>query len=183
VSGQKKPTSTTKRVAQSKRVQPKRRPQPVTEAIWEWLIANRPDEDSDVVLCWGDSRVGNIIWDDFSPVAVLDWEMATLGQPELDLGWWLYFDRQFTEGLNVPRPPGFPTHEATVERYAELVGRPVRNLEYYEIFSGFRFAVIMCRLTDLLVESGQLPEDTDMGTNNLATQFTAQLLGLPSPAG
>ncbi|HEY1732949.1 MAG TPA: phosphotransferase family protein [Acidimicrobiales bacterium] len=158
------------------------RPQPVTEAIWEWLLANRPDEDGDVVLCWGDSRVGNIIWDDFAPVAVLDWEMATLGQPELDLGWWLYFDRQFTEGLNVPRPPGFPSHEATVERYAELVGRPVRNLDYYEIFSGFRFAVIMCRLTDLLVESGQLPEDTDMGTNNLATQFTAQLLGLPSPA-
>ena len=161
----------------------KGRPQPVTEAAWEWLVANRPDEDGDVVLCWGDSRVGNIIWDDFAPVAVLDWEMATLGQPELDLGWWLYFDRQFTEGLNVPRPPGFPTHEATVERYAELVGRPVRNLDYYEIFSGFRFAVIMCRLTDLLVESGQLPEDTDMGTNNLATQFTAQLLGLPSPAG
>ena len=63
-----------------------------------------------------------------------------------------------------------------------MLGRPMENLEYYQVFSGFRFAVIMCRLTDLLVESGQLPADTDMGTNNLATQFTAQLLGLPSPA-
>ncbi|HEX3946746.1 MAG TPA: phosphotransferase family protein [Acidimicrobiales bacterium] len=161
----------------------KGRPQPVAEAIWQWLVDNRPAETGDVVLCWGDSRVGNMIWQDFTPVAVLDWEMATLGQPELDLGWWLYFDRQFTEGLGVPRPPGFPSHEATVERYAELIGRPVGNLDYYQAFSGFRFAVVMCRLTDLLVESGQLPEDTDMGTNNLATQFTAQLLGLPSPAG
>ena len=159
------------------------RPQPVTEAVWDWLVANRPEERGDVVLSWGDSRVGNMIWEDFAPVAVLDWEMASLGQPELDLGWWLYFDRQFTEGLAVPRPPGFPSHEETIERYSELIGRPVHDVEYYEIFSGFRFAVIMCRLTDLLVQSGQLPEDTDMGTNNLATQFTAQLLGLPSPAG
>ncbi len=159
----------------------KGRPQPVTEATWDWLVANRPPETGDVVLCWGDSRVGNIIWGDFTPRAVLDWEMATLGQPELDLGWWLYFDRQFTEGLGVARPAGFPSHEATIERYSALIGRPMENLEYYEIFSGFRFSVIMCRLTDLLVESGQLPADTDMGTNNLATQFTAQLLGLPSP--
>jgi aminoglycoside phosphotransferase (APT) family kinase protein len=159
------------------------RPQPVTEATWDWLVDHRPSETGEVVLCWGDSRVGNIIWQDFRPRAVLDWEMATLGQPELDLGWWLYFDRQFTEGLGVPRPPGFPSHEETIERYSALMGRPMENLEYYEVFSGFRFSVIMCRLTDLLVESGQLPADTDMGTNNLATQFTAQLLGLPPPAG
>lgn len=158
------------------------RPQRVTEAIWKWLVEHRPPETGEVVLCWGDSRVGNIIWDEFRPRAVLDWEMATLGQPELDLGWWLYFDRQFAEGLGVPRPPGFPSHEETVERYSAMLGRPMENLEYYQVFSGFRFAVIMCRLTDLLVQSGQLPADTDMGTNNLATQFTAQLLGLPSPA-
>jgi aminoglycoside phosphotransferase (APT) family kinase protein len=158
------------------------RPQPVVEAAWEWLVANQPAEDGPVVLCWGDSRIGNVIWRDFEPAAVLDWEMATLGQPELDLGWWLYFDRQFSEGLSVPRPSGFPSHEETVDRYAELMGRPMQDLEYYQVFSGFRFAVILCRLFDLMVSSGQLPEDTDMGTNNLATQFTATLLGLPSPA-
>lgn len=159
------------------------RPQPVAEAAWDWLVAHRPPEDGEISLCWGDARMGNMIWRDFTPVAVLDWEMATLGQPELDLGWWLYFDRQFTEGLGVPRPPGFPSHAETVERYGELVGRPMRDLEYYEVFSGFRFAVIMCRLADLLVGSGQLPPDTEMGTDNLATQFTARLLGLPPPGG
>ena len=142
-----------------------------------------PDEDGEVVLCWGDSRLGNIIWQEFRPAAVVDWEMATLGQPELDLGWWLYFDRQFSEGLGVPRPPGFPSHEETVARYSELLGRPMRDLDYYQVFSGFRFAVILCRLADLMIESGQWPADTDMGTNNLATQFTAQLLGRSSPAG
>jgi aminoglycoside phosphotransferase (APT) family kinase protein len=160
----------------------KGRPQPVTEAVWEWLIENRPEETGDVVLCWGDSRIGNIIWENFTPKAVLDWEMATLAQPELDLGWWLYFDRQFSEGLAVPRPAGFPSHEESIEWYAKAMGRPMQNVEYYEVFSGFRFAVIMCRLTDLLIDAGMLPADSDMGTNNLATQFTAQLLGLPSPA-
>jgi aminoglycoside phosphotransferase (APT) family kinase protein len=158
------------------------RPQPTTEAAWRWLVDNRPDESGDPVLCWGDARLGNVIWEDFRPSAVLDWEMATLAQPELDLGWWLYFDRQFSEGLNVARPTGFPTREESIERYSELLGRPMRNVEYYEVFSGFRFAVIMVRLADLLVNSDLLPMDSDMGTNNLATQFTAQLLGLPAPS-
>lgn len=159
------------------------RSQPVAEAAWRWLVEHRPGEEGDTVLCWGDSRIGNIIWDDFTPRAVLDWEMATLGPPELDLGWWLYFDRQFSEGLGVARPAGFAGHDETVERYAELLGRPVHDLFYYQVLAGFRFAIVMARLTDLLVTAGELPPDTDMGTNNLATQFVAQLLELPSPAG
>jgi len=95
----------------------------------------------------GRCPVGNIIWQDFDAAAVIDWEMATLAQPELDLGWWLYFDRQFTEGLGVERPSGFPSHEATVERYGELLGRDFGDLFWYQVFSGFRFAVVMCRLS------------------------------------
>jgi aminoglycoside phosphotransferase (APT) family kinase protein len=155
---------------------------PVLESTWQWLVDHRPPEDGDVVISWGDSRIGNMIWQDFRCAAVLDWEMASLAQPELDLGWWLYFDRQFSEGLDVPRPPGFPSHEATIERYAELMGRPMRDLFYYEVFAGFRFAVVMLRLSDLLVGSSILPEDSDMGTNNLATQFLAKLLDLDPPA-
>ena len=158
------------------------RPQPTAEAVWKWLVANQPAESGDVTLCWGDARLGNIIWQDFDAAAVIDWEMATLAQPELDLGWWLYFDRQFTEGLGVERPSGFPSHEATVERYGELLGRDFGDLFWYQVFSGFRFAVVMCRLSDLLVGTCVLPGESDMGTNNLATQFLAQLLDLPSPA-
>jgi aminoglycoside phosphotransferase (APT) family kinase protein len=158
------------------------REQPVAEATWEWLVAHKPEEKGDVVLCWGDARIGNVIWQDFRPAAVLDWEMATLGQPELDLGWWLYFDRQFAEGLGMPRPAGFASHEETVARYEELLGRPMSDLFFYQVFSGFKFAIIMCKLSDLLIDSGVLPVEMDMATNNLATQFTATLLGLPQPS-
>ncbi|HXN60784.1 MAG TPA: phosphotransferase family protein [Acidimicrobiales bacterium] len=155
---------------------------PVIESTWQWLVDHRPAEAGDVVLSWGDSRIGNIIWDDFRCAAVLDWEMASLGQPEMDLGWFLYFDRQFTDPLGVPRPAGFPSHEDTVERYAELLGRPMNDLFFYEIFAGFRFAVVMLRLADLLIDSEIMPQEADMGTNNLATQLLAVMLELDPPA-
>jgi aminoglycoside phosphotransferase (APT) family kinase protein len=155
---------------------------PVIESTWDWLVAHQPAEEGEVVLSWGDSRIGNIIWDDFRCAAVLDWEMASLAQPEMDLGWFLYFDRQFSEGLSVPRPAGFGSREETIERYAELLGRPMRDVWFYEVFSGFRFAVIMLRLSDLLVDSDILPQDSDMGTNNIATQLLAKMLDLPAPA-
>ena len=60
---------------------------PVLESTWQWLVDHQPAEEGDVVISWGDSRIGNIIWDDFRCAAVLDWEMASLAQPEMDLGW------------------------------------------------------------------------------------------------
>ena len=53
----------------------------------------------------------------------------------------------------------------------------MHDVAYYEVFAGFRFAVIMARLSDLLVDSGVLPADSDMRTNNIATQFTLSLIG------
>jgi aminoglycoside phosphotransferase (APT) family kinase protein len=155
---------------------------PVLESTWSWLVDHQPDEQGDVVLSWGDSRIGNIIWDDFECAAVLDWEMAGLGQPEMDLGWWLYFDRQFSEGLGMPRPAGFGSHEDTIARYSDLMGRPMRDIFFYEIFSGFRFGVVMLRLADLLMGSDILAGDSDMGTNNLATQLLTTMLELTPPA-
>ncbi len=157
------------------------RPIPVASATLEWLEANRPTEDAPMALLWGDSRIGNMIFDNFSCVAVLDWEMTCLGQPEMDLGWWLYFDRQFTETINLDRPAGFPSREATITRYAKLLGRDMENIEYYEVFAGFRFALILARLGALLKDSDILPIDSDFETNNLATQLLATMLDLPAP--
>ena len=156
-------------------------PIPTLDATWDWLVAHQPEEKGALVLSWGDSRIGNIIWDDFRAAAVVDWEMASLAQPELDLGWWLYFDRQFSEAFDVPRPAGFASHEETIERYTEIIGRPLHDIFFYEVFSGFRFAVIMARLTELLVGSELMPHDSDMASNNIATQFLAKLLDLPAP--
>ncbi len=152
---------------------------PVVDATAAWLSDNRPPEEGPLVLLWGDSRIGNMIFDDFRCAAVLDWEMTGLGQPEADLGWWLYFDRQLTEALGLPRPAGFPGREETVERYGQLVGHELAHLDYYEVFAGYRFAVILVRLASLLQESDILPIDSTFATDNLATQLLVRMLDLP----
>ena len=109
--------------------------------------------------------------------------MASLGQPEMDLGWWLYFDRQFSEGLGVPRPAGFGSHEDTIERYSELMGRPMRDIFFYEVFSGFRFAVVMCgSRTSSSVGSRSWTRTPTWRPNNIATQLLATMLDLEPPA-
>jgi aminoglycoside phosphotransferase (APT) family kinase protein len=155
----------------------------VAEAALGWLHANRPEPDDPLGLCWGDARIGNMIFDHDRCVAVLDWEMVTLGPWEQDLAWWLFLDRHHSEGLGVPRLEGFPSHADTVARYEELMGRRVRNLDYYTVFAGFRFAVVMIRVIAMAVAFGLLPPDTDMGTNNIVTRLLAQDLGLPSTSG
>jgi aminoglycoside phosphotransferase (APT) family kinase protein len=158
------------------------RPQPVAEAALEWLRANRPVPDDPIGLCWGDARIGNMIFDAGRCVAVLDWEMVTLGPWEQDLAWWLFLDRHHSDGVGVARLEGFPSHAETIARYAQLMGRPARNLDYYTVFAGFRFAVIMIRVIAMAVAFELLPPDTDMGTNNIVTKLLAQDLGLaPDP--
>ena len=58
-----------------------------------------------VGLCWGDPRPGNIIWRDAAPVCVTDFEAASIAPPELDLGWWLMFDRTMHEWAGIERVP------------------------------------------------------------------------------
>ena len=99
------------------------RPQPVLRAALAWLREHRY-VPARVALCWGDSRLPNLMFRDDAVVAVLDWEMAFLGDPEADLGWWLFLDWANSEGYGIPRADGFPGPEETIRRYETLTGRP-----------------------------------------------------------
>jgi aminoglycoside phosphotransferase (APT) family kinase protein len=157
------------------------KPQPIAEAALDWVKVNRPRDEEPLALCWGDSRISNQIFRDFECVSVLDWEMVTLGNPEQDLGWWIFLDRHFTEGLGLDRPAGFPSYDDTVARYEELTGHTVRHLDYYQLFAGLRFAVIMMRVAQMTIEYELMPADSDLETNNIVTQLLAKMLGLPPP--
>ena len=159
------------------------RPQPVAERAWEWLQDNRPRGQQPLGLSWGDSRISNMLFgDDLRPVAVLDWEMVALGDPVMDLGWWLFLDRHFTEGMGVEQPEGFLDRAATIARWEAELGRPATNVEFYEMYSGFRFAVVMMSLTRLFIADGLMPDDTDFDRNNTVTQCLAPMLGMPPPS-
>jgi aminoglycoside phosphotransferase (APT) family kinase protein len=156
---------------------------PIAEQTREWIRANRP-ASTELGLVWGDSRVGNMIFDDqHQCAAVLDWEMATIGPAEEDLGWWLFLDLHHSDGTGVPRLEGFPTHEETEARYAELLGRPLSDMHFWKVFAGYRFAVVMMRITAMTTELGfTTPEQSEeLARNNGVTRVIAALLGLPSP--
>jgi aminoglycoside phosphotransferase (APT) family kinase protein len=158
---------------------------PTIDAGFEWICANAPIErDDDLVLCWGDPRIGNILFaEDQTVKAVLDWEMATIGSPEMDLGWWLFIQRHHTEGIGVPLPDGLPDHAATIARFEELSGREVRHAHYYEAFAALRLSILMVRAGVLMIEAGAIPADNTMSTNNPASQILARLIDAPPPEG
>jgi aminoglycoside phosphotransferase (APT) family kinase protein len=159
-------------------------PNPTVDATLEWLEANRPTAAGPAVLNWGDSRLGNIMFgEDLSVTGVLDWELATIGFPGFDLGWWLFADRHHSEGLGAPWPDGFPSRERVLERYVELGGVAIVDPEWHEAFGGLRFAVLMARAGNMLVDAGLLPAGHTMALNNPATQLLSRMLDVPSPLG
>jgi aminoglycoside phosphotransferase (APT) family kinase protein len=150
-------------------------------AALDWLRSNRPREELPVRFCWGDSRLGNMLFHENRCVAVLDWEMMRLGDPEEDFAWWLFFDRHNSEGYEAPRLEGFPSREETKARYEERVGRKVNHLEYYEILAAFRFSLIMVRVVKQLKTYEVLPDDSDFEVDNASSRMLAKMLELPPP--
>ncbi len=149
---------------------------PVAHQALAWLRAHEP-EPEDLVLCWGDARIGNII---YSPegerLAVLDWEMTTLGARSQDLAWSWFVDRHHSEALGVPRLEGFPDKAATVARYEQRSGTRLAAFDYYEVFAGFRFTVIMARLAVIFKDWGLLPAEDGMAQENTVSQLTLKVL-------
>ncbi len=163
------------------------REQPTTEAALAWLKANLPT-DEPRSLIWGDARIGNQIFHDFEVVSVLDWEMASLGNPECDLAWWLFVDLINEAGNGIPgmarpRLEGMPSHEETVARWEELCGRKAENLHFYKVFAGLRFACVMIRVMGQQAHYGTFPMEAKpiLERNNVVTQQLAPLLDLPAP--
>lgn len=156
---------------------------PTITGALEWIRGHRPGPEP-LVLNWGDARPGNILFgDDVSVAGVLDWEMAGLASPEMDLGWWLFLLRHHTEGIGVPAPAGFPDRAGAIARYEELTGHEVRHVDFYEVFAGMRLAILMHRAGRLMIGAGLLPPDAPMKLNNPATQLLAKLTGQPAPDG
>jgi aminoglycoside phosphotransferase (APT) family kinase protein len=131
------------------------RPVPALARALRWCQAHRPVSESAATLLWGDVRFENVIFDDGGkPRAVLDWDMTSVGAPEHDLAWFTSID--FTmQALFGKRTEGFPDRRQTIERFEELSGRPVLDLEWYETLAMVRSTAIMTRISVLREEAGE----------------------------
>lgn len=124
---------------------------PSFERVMAWLADRRPDDVGACVI-HNDYRFDNVVLAPDDPqriVGVLDWEMATVGDPLMDLGgalaYWVQADDDRIMRLLRRQPthaPGMLTRAEVVERYAERTGRRVDDWVFYEVFGLFRLAVI-----------------------------------------
>ncbi|CAN2188845.1 COG3173 Predicted aminoglycoside phosphotransferase [Candidatus Nanopelagicaceae bacterium] len=124
---------------------------PNGEKVMAWLDANQP-ADVDSCVIHGDWRIDNVVFDlqQARIVGVLDWELATVGDPLMDLGsalaYWVDRDDEpaFASLRRQPSHlPGMPTREEFVARYLQLSGRTCADFTFYEVFGLFRLAVII----------------------------------------
>ena len=114
-----------------------------------WLRAHRP-LDYIPGLMHGDYQFANVMFRHGAPArlaAIVDWEMGTVGDPKLDLGWMLqgWPDGTGSAGAAFPFADlsGMPSRSAVLARYAEVSGRQVDDIDYYLILAKWKFAVVL----------------------------------------
>ncbi len=129
-------------------------PLPALVDALDWCRAHQPATESEPVLLWGDVRLGNVIFgDDLAPLAVLDWDMASIGAPEHDVAWFTTLEST-TRSLLGRHLDGFPDRDGTIAQYESLSGRTLRDFEWYEILAMVRSTAIMTRIGYLHRDAG-----------------------------
>jgi aminoglycoside phosphotransferase (APT) family kinase protein len=127
------------------------RPLPELERVAGWLAANLPDSPQATIV-HGDYRLGNVMYAPAEPrlAAVLDWEMATIGDPLADVG---YMTAMWAESTDPPNPvgdlsevtrlPDFPTRAELVARYEEATGLSLDALPWYQALALWKAAIFL----------------------------------------
>jgi len=139
---------------------------PLIERTFAWMDANWPENAADEVMSWGDARIGNMLFQDFAPSAVLDWEMVATAPRELDLGWMIYlhhFFQDFTPLVGLPGIPSMMRLDDVSASYAQASGHTPHNLEFYTLYAALRHAIVMSRIGRRQAHFGEgaMPENPD----------------------
>lgn len=137
---------------------------PLVERILLWLRENLPDT-GETVLSWGDARIGNCMYRDFTPVAVLDWELATIGPRELDLAWLIFAHRVFQTIANTYGLPGMPDFlraEDVMATYREYSGVQIGDLTWYTLYAALNYCVVFMRSGGRQVHFGEMERPDDI---------------------
>jgi aminoglycoside phosphotransferase (APT) family kinase protein len=129
-----------------------------------WLEKNVPAE-GDTVLCWGDARIGNVLYRDFEPVGILDWEMAAVGPREMDLAWLVFAHRVFESIAGVMELPGMPDflrEDDVRATYADLTGIELGDLSWYQLYDAVQWGIVFMRTGARQVHFGEIEQPDDV---------------------
>jgi len=113
-----------------------------------WLRAHKPI-DFVPGLMHGDYQFANVMFEHGAPArlaAIVDWEMGTVGDPKLDLGWVVHSwpeDPDDVDGFTYVDMGGMPTRDQVLDHYAEVSGRQVDDIDYYCVLAKWKLAVVL----------------------------------------
>jgi aminoglycoside phosphotransferase (APT) family kinase protein len=119
---------------------------------------------------------------DFTPVAVLDWEMAALGPPEVDLGWLVYMHRYFefvARQYSLPGLPDLLRPDDVASAYERMTGYAPRDLDWYVAYAALRHAVIMARIQRRAIHFGEALAPVDPDELVVHRLLLEELLAVP----
>jgi len=159
---------------------------PALDRLADWLVAHLPADDGQISIAHGDFRLGNLLLHPVEPrvVAILDWELSTLGHPLADVGFcsmtWCTTPDEYggIRGLDLATL-GIPTQADFLTRYyADAL--PTTELKPFHIaFSLFRFAVIFVGIADR-ARQGNAAGDNASQLGALAARFADRGLEIAS---
>lgn len=146
---------------------------PDVASIGRWLDGRVPQEWQPGVI-HGDYHLGNVMFSRESPdvVAIVDWEMSTIGDPLLDLGWLL---ATYPEDGHTPVMPevdwtGYPEKSELIERYALNSTRDLSRMDWYEVLACYKLGIIL-EGTHARARAGKAPKETGAFLHEIAVDL------------
>ncbi len=157
-------------------------PSPLVERALAWLDEHFPTDVAATtpVLAWGDSRIGNVLYRDFRPVAVLDWEMATVGPRELDVAWIVFAHMVFQELAGLAGLPGLPDvlrEEDVRATYRDATGATLGDLDWFYVYSGVIWCCVFMRTGARRVRFGEIERPDDVESMFYHASLLRRLIG------
>jgi aminoglycoside phosphotransferase (APT) family kinase protein len=140
---------------------------PLLEQALDWLRGHVPGRSDPPCVNWGDARAGNLLFADGEVSAVLDWEGACLGYPEVDIAFvWLMhrYYQQRAEAQGIAGLPELFRAEDLAERYASLTGQPLADLHWFQVLGAARAAAIQVRFVSRARAGGHEGAHQDRAT-------------------
>ena len=160
------------------------------DQVINWLVDRIPAENNaDATIVHNDFKLDNIMLDPDDPtrvVAVLDWEMCTVGDPLVDVGLFLsYWTMKGTDGgadrnrslRAVTNGPGWMTREEIIKQYEARTGRDLSRIVFYETFARFKVAVVIQQIYFRYVR-GQTHDERFRNLDGLVRELSREALTL-----
>jgi aminoglycoside phosphotransferase (APT) family kinase protein len=168
---------------------------PEMDQVIQWLVDRIPPDSGSATIVHNDFKLDNLMLADEDPsriIAVLDWEMCTVGDPLVDVGlaltyWTMQGGREGAANQNstlraVTSGPGWMTRQEIIERYGAMTGRNLSRIEFYETFARFKVAVVIQQIYFRYVQ-GQTHDERFRNFDALVRALTAEALEVAQQSG